>query len=574
MEKKCFGKKLGTQITLWFLLISIVTIGILSSVFYQQSYRLIVNNMAQRGMETAKLAAEKLHLAEFEQLKTQADENKTAYMIMRQNLIDIRRASGAEYLYTMRINEKGEYVYVIDGADFSDQEAAHIGQVEEVYPGYEDAIQGRAYMSDNINTSEYGSLLCAYYPLKNEAGKVIGFVGVDYDVAEAYKAFQKFKMIILFMAVGMFIVATILGMLASKKISRPIVQLSSAAHKMANYDFKIENIHAGSKDEIGVLANSFNEMIRNMGILIHSIKNTTKKLENTAQMIASSSEEVSASSQQISTTIQEIAAGAGDQADETATSLEITNNLSKKIESILEELENMIADAMNLKEKNTLGMQSMTALHDSFQEDAQARLNIRQGIQELAQMSNGIGEIVATINAIAEQTHLLALNAAIEAARAGEHGKGFAVVADEVRKLAEESSEATAKIQNTITEIKKVIDYTNNTMNNTKNIAQRSSEQLEQTKDVFHKMHQSSDKVSQQIILMTKEIQDIEEAKNNVLKSIENISSVSQQSAAATQEISASAEEQASSIEEIATSVQEVKAMTDKLSESVALFHV
>ncbi len=76
-------------------------------------------------------------------------------------------------------------------------------------------------------------------------------------------------------------------------------------------------------------------------------------------------------------------------------------------------------------------------------------------ILQLAEQAQAIGEIIATVNDIAEQTNILALNAAIEASRAGEQGKGFAVVAGEVKALAEQSKKATVQVRQILGEIQK-----------------------------------------------------------------------------------------------------------------------
>jgi methyl-accepting chemotaxis protein len=81
--------------------------------------------------------------------------------------------------------------------------------------------------------------------------------------------------------------------------------------------------------------------------------------------------------------------------------------------------------------------------------------DIADNILVLSENTQQIGEIIATVNNLADQSRMLALNASVEAARAGEEGKGFAVVALEVRNLAEQNREATVQVREILGEIQR-----------------------------------------------------------------------------------------------------------------------
>ncbi len=93
----------------------------------------------------------------------------------------------------------------------------------------------------------------------------------------------------------------------------------------------------------------------------------------------------------------------------------------------------------------------MEAIH----EQAEA---VAQNIVSLSEKTQMVGDILATVNDIAEQSHLLALNAAIEAAAAGEHGRSFSVVAGEIKNLADQSKAATVQVKTILGDIQKEIN--------------------------------------------------------------------------------------------------------------------
>ncbi|PWR74064.1 methyl-accepting chemotaxis protein [Methanospirillum lacunae] len=169
---------------------------------------------------------------------------------------------------------------------------------------------------------------------------------------------------------------------------------------------------------------------------------------------------LSAASSEILSVTAELSSGTA----QTATSV---NETSATVEEVRKTTEITNIKARNVSDKSIAvsqvaktGQESVNEILAGMTQIQQQMESIAGSVVKLSEQSQAIGEIIATVTDIAEQSNLLAVNASIEAAKAGEYGRGFGVVAQEIKSLAEQSKLATTHIRTILTDIQRGISST------------------------------------------------------------------------------------------------------------------
>lgn len=369
------------------------------------------------------------------------------------------------------------------------------------------------------------------------------------------------------------IAAILLGLWIANGFVKPIRAFSKTFTAMKEGDLT-QKLNIKSKDEIGQLALSFNQMGENLKTLLVDI-------QHSADVVASSSKELSAATEESNKTMEEIAKGVtniaystqGNSASiqEAASGIEkVTNSIqmvalsSGEVADLSKEVENAAID----------GAKSVREVANSIHFVSDSSKNVMCLIDELNDATKQIGNIVEIIKSISDQTNMLALNAAIEAARAGEAGRGFSVVADEVRKLAEQSKVSSEEISALILSAQKktgdVIAAVEQSDQMVMNSVSGAGEAHKKMDNILNSIQKINIKISD---VSTNTVQQAETAQQ-MTKVMEEVAETIAATASNTEGMSAGVEEQVSTFEEISATAQLMYNMAERLKERINFFKV
>jgi len=368
-----------------------------------------------------------------------------------------------------------------------------------------------------------------------------------------------------------FVIILILGRIFSRKIVKPVKVLESVMDKVKEGDFSVR-AEILTKDEIGQMSATFNDMLSNVTNLITESKEASELVNHAAMNLASNAEKASESAQEVNLTITEIAEGASSQAEDAERGATITNELNHEIETLLTFINEMKERAAEVEAQNEISSKTVLLLNDRTAQNSEATGKIGDSIEILKGKSMTIGDIVDTISMIAGQTNLLALNASIEAARAGEHGRGFAVVAEEIRKLAEESDNAAQEIQANIGEIQGQTKETSELMETVHESSDLQQKAVTEADEAFKVIFERISEIISVIEKATLKVNDIASKKETMIEAIENISSVSEETAAGAEEVTASMDLQTETVGKVSESSDELSQLSERLSELLMHF--
>ncbi|WP_193745249.1 methyl-accepting chemotaxis protein [Geomicrobium sp. JCM 19055] len=411
----------------------------------------------------------------------------------------------------------------------------------------------------------------AYQPIENSNGEIVGmwFVGHSQEgiISTVYNNYFWFA--VAFIVVG--VIAAPLYYLLNRNISLRFKHTTGVLSSASEGDFS-KVLKVNTKDELGLVAKSYNQMRSQFQTLLEEI-------QTTSELVAASSEELYASAEELGAVSEHNTTLNEDVANSTTAQREKANEASKRASEVMDLMQKMsyhLSDARTVSEETSSEIvKGGKLVRNSMKkmEFVQSHtMDTSNSFDQLRQDSETVGNIVTTITEFADQTNLLALNASIEAARAGESGKGFAVVASEVKRLAQDSAHAAEEIGRYVENIQRQIKGSSSKMKNSLHAVEEGLDEVANVEHAFQRIDESMKKLSTKVEQVSEDGGKVTTETVFADNAIQSVTQDTEAIADITQQVAASSQQQHASSDEVATAAESLAELSQRLKDQASVF--
>ncbi len=486
--------------------------------------------------------------------KSANPEQSTPYKELRQRLNNVRLETGALYVYMFkRVDD--QWLYTVDGAAWDDKDYSPYDTELTLGADRTSALlAGQAITTNVSNDPEWGELFSTFMPIRDDAGKVIGYLGIDISANTVNSVYsvtikEAYKLVIPIFA-GVFILATIAAMMFIRRMLRQVSEIKRSMEKVTAGDLTVPSQRL-TGDQLGEISDLNNAMIQHITGMIESIQHSSTTLQQSSGYIEEVAGGTLRQTEELSRAIQEIATGAGQQAEQTEHSVEQSARLGGIIDEIGTYVHQFAATADQLTSVRNTVLQE----HEILLEQGKASV---ASVQQLQQLSSTLAEksreatgISGQVQSIVKQTQILALNASIEASRAGEAGRGFAVVAHEMGQLAQQSGESIREIDRILGQFVEQIRLIHVEFEQSLVSAEQQESRITECMESFEQVSRVSEDVQRLAQDLSGNTDRMQHIRREVEEHLSHIAATTEQTSAMTEEVSASATEQQQSVAEL-----------------------
>ena len=210
-------RQLGATVGLLLLMV-LLLISVYTYVLYQNFSRNMLEAALTRDTTCAdaihRLVSDEFTREDFDDPAIWSDMTSPRYLELQKTLNQLRTLNSTRYLYTAKLGEDGQPVYLIDGLDLGAEDFAYPGTriEEEMAPYIQTALSGEPVYSRDVVDTTWGPIFTACYPVKDENGQVMGALCVEIAMNTTYQFLKRSSQTTVSVALASGMVAALLSM--------------------------------------------------------------------------------------------------------------------------------------------------------------------------------------------------------------------------------------------------------------------------------------------------------------------------------------------------------------------------